>query len=129
MLLLKTILLVQTIWNAHTIGFLPLIQLINEMLSTLIFPVLLIALFSVNSYVHKLEWYGISGKLLNWISAFLHNRYQCVALEHCFSSVVQVESGVPQGSVLGPILFIIFINDIDSVCHGNTTLKLFADDA
>jgi ribonuclease P/MRP protein subunit RPP40 len=52
-----------------------------------------------------------------------------VVIENCFSSVAKVISGVPQDSVLGPILFIIFINDIDSVCHGQTNIKLFADDA
>jgi len=52
-----------------------------------------------------------------------------VAIENCLSSVAKVISGVPQGSVLGSILFIIFINDIDSVYHGQTNMKLFADDA
>jgi len=52
-----------------------------------------------------------------------------VAIENCFSSDAKVISGVPQGSVLGPILFIIFINHIYSVCHGRTNRKLFADDA
>jgi len=51
-----------------------------------------------------------------------------VAIENCFSSVAKVITGVPQGSVMGPILFIIFINDIDSVCHSRTNMKLFADD-
>ena len=78
---------------------------------------------------NKLENYGITGKLLCWIASFILDRYQCVAIENYFSSVAKVISGVPQGSVLGPILFIIFINDIDNVCYGRTSLKLFADDA
>ena len=76
----------------------------------------------------KLQNCGISGKLLAWLSSFIHGRSQCVVLENCFSSVSEVISGVPQGSVLGPILFLIFINDVISVCSGNVTVKLFADD-
>jgi len=54
-----------------------------------------------------------------------------VAIENYFSSVAKVISGVPQGSLLGPVHFIIYINDIDSVCvcHCRTNMKLFADDA
>ena len=76
----------------------------------------------------KLVQYGISGNLLKFISAFLHNREQCVVLDNCFSSVTNVLSGVPQGSVLGPVLFLIFINDVTSICIGESKLKLFADD-
>ena len=76
----------------------------------------------------KLDKCGISGKLHAWLSSFLHGRSQCVVLENCFSSVSNIISGVPQGSVLGPILFLIFINDVVSICCDNTTVKLFADD-
>lgn len=76
----------------------------------------------------KLELYGITGKLLKWIGSFLTNRKQCVVIDRFYSPIAAVISGVPQGSVLGPILFIIYINDIDNVCCGDTALQLFADD-
>jgi ribonuclease P/MRP protein subunit RPP40 len=78
--------------------------------------------------LHKLEAYGISGKLLNWIGAFLTGRTQCVRVEDSLSSEVAVSSGVPQGSVLGPILFLIYVNDLVDVTSG-TSCSLFADDA
>ena len=79
--------------------------------------------------IYKLSNLGISENLLQWIEAFLADRCQCVVVEHCFSSWTPVVSGVPQGSVLGPILFILFINDIGSICTGSTVShKLFADD-
>jgi hypothetical protein len=81
-----------------------------------------------NKLLAKLEHYGITGKLLMFVSAFVHNRVQCVVLDNCFSSVTNVLSGVPQGSVLGPVLFLIFINDVSSTCIGQAQLKLFADD-
>ena len=78
--------------------------------------------------VCKLKNCGISGNLLAWLSSFIHGRSQCVVLENCFSSVSDVISGVPQGSVLGPVMFLIIVNDVTSICSGNTTVKLFADD-
>ena len=63
-----------------------------------------------------------------WLAAFLHNRTQCVAIENVFSNVSSVISGVPQGSVLRPVLFLVFINDIDVICQGRSRIKLFADD-
>jgi ribonucleases P/MRP protein subunit RPP40 len=69
------------------------------------------------------------GIYLNGLLVFSRDRTQCVVVEHCSSSMCSVVSGVPQGSVLGPLLFLIFINDIDAVCKGNTTLQIFADDA
>jgi low affinity Fe/Cu permease len=86
-----------------------------------------------NSIVHsellfKLSSLGITGKLLAWLSVFLRNRSQCVVIENVFSSVSDVISGVPQGSVLGPVLFLVYMNDIDDICHGRSSIKLFADD-
>ena len=77
----------------------------------------------------KPEIYGINGKLLAWIGAFLANRSQCVGIDQCFSWVSTVISGVPQGPVLGRILFLMFINDLESICCGKASIMLFADDA
>jgi len=78
--------------------------------------------------IFKLSKYGINGSLLQWISAFLTCRFQCVVTEHSSSDWLPVISGVPQGSVLGPILFILYIDDIGAICSGSVTHKLFADD-
>jgi hypothetical protein len=75
---------------------------------------------------HKLSAYGIKGKTNEWIRSFLYNRRQAVVVEGATSSFVDVRSGVPQGSVLGPTLFLLYINDLpDSILK---TARLFADD-
>ena len=75
----------------------------------------------------KLRNVGIRGKVLNWIESFLTGRKQSVILEGKQSKWEDVISGIPQGSVIGPILFIIFINDLPSEVKYNMC-KLFADD-
>ena len=76
--------------------------------------------------IEKLKAYGIEGKIVNWISDFLHNRQQVVQINNAKSTPSKVKSGIPQGSVLGPILFIIFINDLPDTIE--SSLKIFADD-
>ena len=74
----------------------------------------------------KLSSYGIRGEINSWISNFLSGRKQCVVVEGEQSTFVPVESGVPQGSVLGPYLFLFYINDIPDGLK--STCRLFADD-
>jgi len=74
----------------------------------------------------KIENHGIGGKVLAWIKEWLHGRRQRVCIDGYKSTWKVVSSGVPQGSVLGPILFLIFINDLDSKLI--SSILKFADD-
>ena len=74
----------------------------------------------------KLEHYGIRGSAKQWFSSYLSNRQQYVEWNGCKSSTAQIMTGVPQGSILGPLLFLIYINDLPSA--SNLKCVIFADD-
>lgn len=76
--------------------------------------------------IQKLHSFHIDRGVINWIESFLTPRTQYVSLHEQSSTTMQVRSGVPQGTVLGPLLFLIYVNDL-SLCI-NSTLRLFADD-
>ena len=74
----------------------------------------------------KLEHYGIRGIGLRLIENYLSNRKQCVIIDGVLSDILSIDLGVPQGSNLGPLLFLIYVNDLPGV--SNLITKLFADD-
>ena len=69
---------------------------------------------------------GIRGPLLHWFRSYLNDRKQCVVINGIKSELVNIQAGVPQGSILGPLLFLIYINDLVTDIH--CKIKLFADD-
>ena len=75
----------------------------------------------------KMESYGIKGSVLEWVKKFLTHRKQRVLVDGKFSAWADVTSGIPQGSVLGPTLFLIYINDLPDEIQ-ECKIKMFADD-
>ena len=84
---------------------------------------------SHKNLLKKLKWFNIDTNVLEWISSFLTNRLQRVKLEDSFSDWVKVISGIPQGTILGPLLFLIYINDVMDVCKEGSEIFVYADDA
>ena len=80
-----------------------------------------------NILLEKLKHYGIGGTVLKWLKSFLDNRWQQTKIGNLISNHSAIKCGVPQGSILGPLLFSIFINDITQACKFSTPF-LFADD-
>lgn len=78
--------------------------------------------------LEKLNQNGIRGKVLKWLKSYLSNRTQQVRFNNKYSKLMNIEHGVPQGSVLGPLLIILYINDITKICSEESNVELFADD-
>ena len=78
--------------------------------------------------LRKLEHYGIRGLALRWMTSYLQNRSQFVSLSGENSSIKHMQYGEPQGSILGPLLFIIYINDLPNIFN-RAKFILYADDA
>lgn len=77
--------------------------------------------------LHKLQTAGFGGSLLQWFVSYLTNRHQCVTVHGSASDSLPVTSGVPQGSILGPVLFCLYVNDLpDSITSSH--IAMFADD-
>ena len=80
-----------------------------------------------STLLKKLEHYGIRGVALDWFCSYLSNRKQYVSVNGHISETLQIRCRVPQGSVLGPLLFLIYINDLPSISKC-LTFYLFVDD-
>ena len=79
-------------------------------------------------FLQKLEYYGIRGIINDWFKSYLYNRKQFVSLGSFKSDMLHVSCGVPQGSVLGPILFLLYVNDFQKSSN-ILDFYLFADDS
>ena len=104
-------------------------KLDNKKISVGIFLDLSKAFDTIDHYIllNKLSHYGIRGTALSWMQTYLTNRHQYTSMNGTNSDLLTLKCGVPQGSILGPLLFIIYVNDISQISY-NANVTLFADD-
>lgn len=78
--------------------------------------------------IDKFQHYGFKGNCLKWLISYLHNRSQFTKVNNFTSNTTAVPSGVPQGSILGPIFYLIYVNDIGALKNITSFIYMFADD-
>ena len=76
----------------------------------------------------KLSMYGFESDMVDWISSYLSDRVQCVSIDGCVSKLQHVQHGVPQGSILGPLLYILFTNELPEVIHDDCETAVTRDE-